>query len=68
MQFSDDQQRQSSSSSREGLQQTANVDVITAGGAAVGDMQQKLEAGALNNVWEYEEILNILGECYLCIF
>ncbi|KAI8117033.1 Synaptic vesicle glycoprotein 2A [Lucilia cuprina] len=62
MQFSDDQQSRSASS-REGLQQAVVVggsgDKVVEGGS--GDLQQKLEAGAVSNVWDYEEILNILG-------
>ncbi|KAM7351024.1 uncharacterized protein ACRADG_003997 [Cochliomyia hominivorax] len=70
MQFSDDQQTRSTSS-REGLQQIDVVadEVMGSGGGEGGDgvgiagvdLQQKLKAGAVNNVWDYEEILNILG-------
>lgn len=63
MQFStDDQETRSSSNSREGLQQV-EVEENNAATRVIADLQQKLEADvAVNNLWDYEEILDILGK------
>lgn len=63
MQFStDDQGTRSSSNSREGLQQV-EVEENNAATKVIADLQQKLEADvAVNNLWDYEEILDILGK------
>lgn len=63
MKFStDDQETRSSSNSREGLQQV-EVEENNAATRVIADLQQKLEADvAVNNLWDYEEILDILGK------